>query len=67
MFTKADTQRRLHVIRLSFHCGSFTKHSHKELSLIGFNEEQKMHTLFQTTQQLRQKYGLDILKYGIEL
>jgi DNA polymerase-4 len=67
MFTQADTQRRLRVIRLSIQCGSFTKHSHKELSLLGFEEDRKMHTLFKSTQILRKKYGLDIVKFGIEL
>ncbi len=67
MFHKADTQRRLRVIRLSISCSSFTKDSKKELSLIGFHEDQEMLTLSNATQQLRQKYGLDILKWGGEL
>jgi len=67
LFTKADTQRRLQVIRLSINCSSFTKHSRKELSLIGFHEEQKMHKLSKSTQKLREKYGIDTIKFASEL
>jgi len=63
----ADTQKRLRVIRLSINCSSFTKHSRKELSLIGFEEEQKMHSLTISSQKLREKYGIDALKWGSEL
>ena len=67
MFHKADTQKRLHMIRLSINCSSFTRDSRKELSLIGFEEEKKMQTLSKSTQKLRQKYGIDMLKFASEL
>lgn len=67
LFNEADTQKRLHVIRLSINCSSFTRDSKKELSLIGFNDEQRMKTLTNNTQELREKYGLDILKWASEL
>jgi DNA polymerase-4 len=67
LFNEADTQRRLHVIRLSINCSSFTRDSKKELSLIGFNDEQKMKKLTDNTQILREKYGIDALKWGSEL
>ena len=67
MFYKADTQKRLHVIRLSINCSSFTRDSRKELSLIGFEEEQKLHILSKSAQKLRQKYGIDALKFASEL
>ncbi len=67
LFNEADTQKRLHIIRLSINCSSFTRDSKKELSLIGFNEEQKMRKLTQSTQELREKYGIDTLKWGSEL
>ncbi|MDQ7045852.1 MAG: DNA polymerase IV, partial [Sulfurimonas sp.] len=66
LFTDADTQKRLHVIRLSINCSSFTRDSKKELSLLGFNEEQEMRKLTDSTQILRQRYGIDILKWGSE-
>ncbi len=67
LFNEADTQRRLHVIRLSINCSSFTRDSKKELSLIGFNDEEKMKKLTDSTQEMREKYGIDALKWGSEL
>ncbi len=67
LFNEADTQRRLHVIRLSINCSSFTRDSKKELSLIGFNDEQKMKKLTDSTQEMREKYGIDAIKWGSEL
>ncbi len=64
---EADTHKRLHVIRLSINCSSFTRDSHKELSLIGFYEEQKMHKLSLSLQELREKYGIDSVRLGSEL
>jgi len=67
LFHEADIQRRLRAIRLSISCSSFTRDSKKELSLIGFHDEQKMQRLTQSTQLLREKYGIDTLKWGSEL
>ena len=67
LFNSADTQKRLQVIRLSINCSSFTRDSKKELSLIGFDEEQKMHTLTKSVQTLRQRYGIDALKFASEM
>ncbi len=67
LFNQADIHRRLCVIRLSINCSSFTRDSKKELSLIGFEEEQKMKQLTHSSQKLREKYGIDTLKWGSEL
>jgi DNA polymerase-4 len=67
LFNEADIHKRLHVIRLSINCSSFTRDSKKELSLIGFADEQKMKILTDKTQILREKYGIDALKWGSEL
>ena len=67
LFNEADTQRRLKVICLSITCSSFTRDSKKELSLIGFDEEQKMRKLTEQTQLLRERYGIDALKWGSEM
>lgn len=67
LFFEADIHRRLKIIRLSINCSSFTRDSKKELSLIGFEEEQKMHKLTNSAQELRQKYGIDTLKFASEL
>ncbi len=67
LFNEADTQKRLHLIRLSINCSSFTRDSKKELSLIGFEESQKMKKLTSAVQILRQRYGIDTLKWASEL
>ncbi len=67
LFNAADTQKRLQVIRLSINCSSFTRDSRKELSLIGFNEGGKMHNLTKSVQILRQRYGIDTLKFASEM
>ncbi|MGE4397613.1 MAG: DNA polymerase IV [Sulfurimonas sp.] len=67
LFNEADTYKRLHVIRISINCSSFTRDSKRELSLINFAEEQRMHRLTQHSQNIREKYGIDMLKWGSEL
>ena len=67
LFYAADTQKRLRALRLSITCSSFTRDSKKELSLIGFDEEQKMYELSQSVQVLREKYGIDSVKYASEM
>jgi len=67
LFHAADTQKRLHVIRLSINCSSFTRDSKKELSLLGFEEEQKLHSLTKSLQELREKYGIDSVKFASEM
>lgn len=67
LFLEADIHKRLHVIRLSINCSSFTRDSKKELSLIGFHDDLKMKKLTDTTQKMREKYGIDTLKWGGEL
>jgi len=67
LFLEADIHKRLHVIRLSINCSSFTRDSKKELSLLGFEEGQKMKLLSEKTQEMRTKYGIGILKFASEL
>ena len=67
LFNEADVHKRLRVIRLSINCSSFTHHSKKELSLINFADEEKMEKLTKQNQKLREKYGLDMLKWGSEM
>ena len=67
LFNDADIHQRLHVIRLSINCSSFTRDSKKELSLLGFNEDQKMKHLTESIQTLRERHGIDALKWASEL
>ncbi|QOY54379.1 DNA polymerase IV [Candidatus Sulfurimonas marisnigri] len=67
LFNEADVHRRLHVIRISINCSSFTRDSRKELSLIGFADESKMKKLTDHAQEIREKYGINMLKWGSEM
>ncbi len=67
LFNEADIHKRLHVIRISINCSSFTRDSKKELSLIGFADEHKMQELTKHSQKIREKHGIDMLKWGSEL
>ncbi|UCM99928.1 DNA polymerase IV [Sulfurimonas sp. SWIR-19] len=67
LFHAADIHKRLCVIRLSINCSSFTRDSKKELSLLGFEEERKMYMLTCKAQKLREKYGMDALRFASEL
>jgi DNA polymerase-4 len=67
LFHKADTYKRYHAIRLSISCSAFTKVVRRELSLINFEEEYKKQKSSRFTQELREKYGLDIIKFASEL
>lgn len=67
LFNEADAQRRLRVIRIGVNCSSFTRDSKKELSLIGFEDERKMRALSESAQSLRERYGIDALKFASEM
>jgi len=67
MLHKADVYKRLQVIRISIHCGSFTRESKKELDLTTFEEDMKKRKLSESVHKARQKYGLGILKWGSEM
>jgi DNA polymerase-4 len=67
LFSEADVYKRLHVRGISINCSSFTRESKRELSLINFVEEQKMRKLTEHSQEIREKYGIDMLKWGSEL
>ncbi|MFA5233002.1 MAG: DNA polymerase IV [Sulfurimonas sp.] len=67
LFSEADAYKRLHVKGISINCSSFTRESKRELSLINFAEEQKMRKLTEHSQEIREKYGIDMLKWGSEL
>jgi len=67
LFNEADIHKRLHVIRISINCSSFTRDSKKELSLIVFADEAKMQMLTEYSQEIREKHGIEMLKWGSEL
>jgi len=67
LFQKADTQRNLKVLRLGLSCSGFTQNNHHTFSLLEYEADLKQHKLTQITSGLRDKYGLDMLQWGVEL
>jgi DNA polymerase-4 len=67
LFNEADIYKRLHIIGIGINSSSFTRESKRELSLIGFADEQKMRKLTEHSHNIREKYGIDVLKWGSEL
>lgn len=67
LFKEADSSPSLRIIRISISTSQFTTHSHRALSLIEFEQDQEQHALTQKTRHLREKYGLDTLRWGSEI
>jgi len=67
LFKKADSSPHLKIIRISISTSHFTTHSHRVLSLIDYDKDLEQHKLTQQTKKLREKYGLDTLRWGSEI
>ena len=67
LFKEADSSKNLRIIRISISTSQFTTHSHRALSLIDYEEDSKQYKLTQKTKKLREKYGLDTLRWGSEI
>ena len=67
LFKEADNFASLKIIRISISTSAFTTHSHRALSLIDYEEDKKQYSLTQKTKKLREKYGLDTLRWGSEI
>ena len=67
LFKQADSSQGLRIIRISISTSAFTTHSHRALSLIDYEEDKKQYLLTQKTKILREKYGLDTLRWGSEI
>lgn len=67
LFLQADSSPSLRIIRVSISTSAFTTHSHRTLSLIDYEEDKKQYVLTQKTKKLREKYGLDTLRWGSEI
>lgn len=67
LFLKAESSPSLRIIRISISSSQFTTHSHRALSLLKYEEDKKQYILTQKTKVLREKYGLDTLRWGSEI
>lgn len=67
LFAQADSQKRLHVTRLSINSSEFTHIARRELSLLELDDDDKQKELTKQAQKIREKYGLGSLKWGSEV
>lgn len=67
LFDQIDTYKMYHIISLSISTGSFSHQTHKSLNMFHLQEDQKAQRLTKNSATMRQKYGLDILRWGNEL
>ena len=67
LYYRADTRRNDRIVRLSIHCSHFTHVSRRELSLLHLEEDRHARRLGEQLHAVREKHGLDMLKWGSEL
>lgn len=67
LFKEADSSPSLQIIRIGISTSQFTTHSHRALSLLEFEADQEQHALSKQSKKLREKYGLDALRWGSEI
>jgi DNA polymerase-4 len=67
LFKEADSSPSLQIIRIGISTSQFTAHSHRALSLLEFEADQEQHSLSKQSKKLREKYGLDTLRWGSEI
>jgi DNA polymerase-4 len=61
-----DQHKNLHVIRLSISVSNFIDTKHTTFSLLHLEEDQRHFTLLKASALLRERYGVDILRWGSE-
>jgi DNA polymerase-4 len=57
----------LGAIKLTLNVSNFTNQQHKTLSLLDFQEDMERARLTKEIQGLRDRFGIDIIKSGVEL
>lgn len=67
LFKTIDRYASLAVIRLRLSCSNFLEANRQTLSLCTHAQDAKMHRLWQGSQQVRLKHGLDALRWGSEM
>ena len=55
------------AVKITVNVSNFTSHHRKTLSLLDYNEDIREKELSEKIHELREKFGLDILKTGDEL
>jgi DNA polymerase IV len=66
-FIQSDNSSTFAIIRLSISSSNFTQYTHQTLSLIEYELDESRHTLSLANNNLREKYGIDTIRFGNEL
>lgn len=67
LFLQTDKHPTHKVIQLNIAVSNFNEHHPKSYDIFNYEEDLKRNKLHNTLQQLREKFGVDIIKSGIEL
>ncbi len=67
LFSSADLHRRGGINHLGISASNFNTHTHRTFSLLDYESDRAQHTFDGATRKIRDKYGLDSLRWGNEL
>ncbi|MFA6789576.1 MAG: DNA polymerase IV, partial [Arcobacteraceae bacterium] len=67
LFIKTDIHQSHKVVQLNIAVSNFNEHNLKSYDIFNYEEDLKRTKLNNSLQQLREKFGVDIIKSGIEL
>lgn len=67
LFGSADLHRRGGITHLGISASRFSTHTHQTFSLLDYESDRAQHTFDSATRKIRDKYGLDSLRWGNEL
>ncbi|WP_353661392.1 DNA polymerase IV [Hydrogenimonas sp. SS33] len=67
LFDTIDIYRSLAIVRLGISCGNFETRPATRASLLTYEQERKAERLWHQTASIRQKYGIDTIRTGVEM
>ncbi len=67
LFERLDRYRHLAIVRLAISVGHFQTRPTTNASLLAYERESKANRLWHRTAAIRQKYGVDAIKTGVEM
>jgi len=67
LFASADTHPNAYINHLGISASQFSSHSHRTFSLLDYELDRTHHNFDDATKKIRDKYGLDALRWGNEL
>ena len=67
LFDEIDNLPTYHIISISLSVGSFSHQTKQGLDMFALHDDQKSVALSKGTQEMKEKYGVDILRWGLEI